>query len=155
MSEFEQRLARLERSCARWRAACVLAVAGCGLALLLGAGKDEPKMLRTQMLALVAPDGQPRMVLSAAQDQPYLKMNAKKGGSSLSLLIDPDGEPNIALFDGNGKMRMTLGLDKDGVPTQTLSDATGNPRLALTVPGKNEPMLRMFDEKRAVLFRLP
>lgn len=155
MGELEQRLARLERSCTRWRVACLVAVAGCGLAFLLGAGKEEPKMLRAETIALVASDGHPRLVLSAAQETPYLTLSAPKGRGKLSLLIDRDGSPSIGLFDSNNKMRMTLGLGDDGVPTQTFSDATGNPRLALTVPGKNEPMLRMFDENRTVLFRLP
>jgi hypothetical protein len=134
MRTFEERLAALERSAGRWKAAtfCVAAIAGA--ALLLGAQKKEPEAqeeVRAQRFVLVSADGESLGVWTGDKDSAALGMQVGKQQVLLGIL--PGDGPSLDLQGERGKIGLLCAKTGPGIGVtagETDVKIVANPRVA-------------------------
>lgn len=120
MLTLEDRVARLERSCRRWRWGCmaagtlaVVAALGAAAPVLQNAQFDQVNVRR---LVVQSAPGAPQIVLGGDARQAALQLATPSADSSAALVVDKDGA-NLMLIrqTKNGSASASLGADnQDG-----------------------------------------
>jgi hypothetical protein len=129
VSDFEARLAAMERGVGRWRLATYLLAGALGVGGLMGAnGETVAKVLRAR----------------------EFRLEDESGRLRASLTMRPDGTPGMALFDKEGKVRLSLDLAAEGAPGVHLHDPRGALRGALAVRPDGTPGIALFDDSGAI-----
>ena len=131
------RLARLERTVARWRRIGWTAVVLLGLIVLLGASTRAGRTAVAEVFAR-------ELILVDRTQAPRA-----------SLTIATDGGPSLLLLDQQNKVRAGLTVLADGRPSLGLRDAEGQSRVVLTLESDGTPMLRLLDAQGQVLWSAP
>lgn len=143
--EISERLALVERSMRRYRAALVvvgfIAAAGLARPSLVGVAKT-PEVIRARSFAVVDEDGIMRGVLGAGTDYAGLTLYNKAGKTRAGLVTLDDGA-SLDLYDEAGNVRAAL----------------GNSDLKITASGSTEhraaSSLVLFNEQGHVLWEAP
>jgi hypothetical protein len=167
------RLARVERTCRRWK------LAGAGLAtsfllLVAMAAAREGQIIeaehfvhrdadgairaawamrpdKTPGLGLFDAEGKPRLSLDVATDgAPGVNLYDADGSLRAALAVRPDGTPGHCLADPRGKIRVSLDLGEDGTSGANLYSTDGTLRAALAIRRDGTPALGIFDTRGAI-----
>ena len=116
MRTVEERLAALERSARRWKAATFCVAALAGAAMILGAQKkeaDAQEEVRAQRFVLVSADGENMGVWTGDKNGAALGMNVGKQQVLLGIL--PGDGPSLDLQGERGKIGLLCGKTGPGI----------------------------------------
>jgi hypothetical protein len=127
VNELVARVARLERSCRRWR------LMSAGLVVLVAAvaaaPKPDPGTIRCHKLYLEDENNKVRAMLTTTPEGATALNFMNKGFISLRLAEDDEGDPSITLWSrGKAKPVLRAALDLDGTGASLrLFDDGGEP----------------------------
>lgn len=162
--DLETRLASLERSSRRWRAAAMamatVALVG-GMAAMQAAGPDE---LTLRKLTIVDAEGRQRVVVSGSglifadeAEHPRIVLATLDNGAAAVQHFDPEGRRRIAVgtfadggasvlqLDTDRRIRLESGTYSDGIARVTQFDASGLPRLTSSTDAKGHAVTEHAD----------
>lgn len=144
--EISERLALVERSMRRYRAALaavgLIAAAGFAGPSLVGAAK-APEVIQAKRFALVDDNGKVRASLDSIGDFPGLALY-DKAGKLRTLLANGDDNSGLTFFDKAGRMREALGLAGNDTAL-ALYDEAGKTRVFLDTKG-DDTGLDLYDK---------
>lgn len=138
---FEERLARLERSNRRWRAGCFALLSLIGIGLIAAAEKAPApaELLQAKRFELIGPDGKPALEMEAKPDATSLAiwgpdhehaalLVARQDKTAMMLLKNKDApEVYAEAVDQGGQIGVTDGRDVAGATDRAALNMSGSP----------------------------
>ena len=149
----EDRIAKLERRCRHLTAALGLLIAGVLLVPLMGA--DEPQKVdkdfvpsvSTSVLKILDKNGKPRILLSAANEEPSILVSSRDGKMAYWLVAQADGSIEQSLVDKLGKTRIQSRVAENGTALFSIYDPRGEARAVIFTEPNNSVSSVMIDGK--------
>jgi hypothetical protein len=148
------RVARLERSCRRWRLVGALSALGFAGLVLCGA-YVPPGDLSARRLAIVDDAGVERLSMDILDGVPNVMFYDRADKQRLMISVNRLGTPMIAFFDRDEATRLSLSLAKDDSPHLHMHDESGKRRVTLGVYREFGSALKLLDGAERMTAHLP
>lgn len=160
----EERIEHLERQNRQMRLIALLLCSFIAACFAMGAiqkpqSPTTSKVVRTERLEIIGPDGKINALLAIENGAPMLKLYDNKKKERLTLGVS-DGEPGLAVLRANGKPAIVMDVFEreygtEPEPALVFYDIKGKPRAEMMLVAVDEdPELNMYDQKEKLKVEL-